>query len=129
MSSTDSPSIVPRWCVRSGDRCRPELDDFAPQVGFDLVRRKALYEQVELSGDQRIEAVLRPRGADLAERLRIGERVREGDLRFGATVLGLVARVDVRVPPRGIGGGLKGLQRRAAVGNEIGGRHLNQMRW
>ncbi len=75
-------------------------------------------------------SALRPGGPELGERVRVGERVGEREVGLGAALLGLVARVDVRVPPRGVRGGLQRLEPLAAVGDELRlGRHLNQMRW
>ena len=106
-----------------------KLDDLTPQVGADLVRREALLEQVELACDQRVEPAIRPGGAYRGEGRRIGERVGERDLGGGAPALRVVARVDVGVPPRGVGGSSQRLQSRAAIRDQVGRRHLNQMRW
>jgi hypothetical protein len=106
-----------------------ELDDLTPQVGADLVRCEALLEHVELARDQPVEPAIRPGGAYRREGGRIGERVGERDVGGGAAALRVVARVDICVPPRGVGGSSQWLQGRAAIRDQVGRRHLNQMRW
>ena len=106
-----------------------ELDDPAAQVGVDLVRRVALLQDLDLTGHDRVEPGLRTCGADRGERVGIGERVGERDVGGRAPLLGLGPRVDVGVPPRAVHRGLQRFQRRAARGDDVGGGHLNQMRW
>ena len=129
MSSTASPSIVAAVPGETRLDVALQLDDLAPQIGRDLVRREALHEHFELARDERIESGLRLRGADLGERLGIGQCVGERDVGVGPAALGLVARVGVRVPPRGVRRGLERFQRRAARRDDGVGGHLNQMRW
>ncbi len=106
-----------------------ELHDLPPDVGVDLVRGEALLEELELAGDQGIEAGLGACGADVGERVGIGQRVGQRDLGLGPPALGLLPRVDVGFPPARVGCRLERSQRGGARRDEIGGVHLNQMRW
>jgi hypothetical protein len=82
---------------------RLELDDAAPQLGRHLVRLQLVVEDVELPAQTRIRHGL-ARLTDGGERLGVGEEVRARELGLDAPPLGLLARVDVRVPPGAVGG-------------------------
>ncbi len=106
-----------------------QLDDLAPQVGLGLVRCEQLLEYLELTGELGVGARLRARAVHLRECGRVGERVGERDIGLGPDPLRLVARIDVRDPPRRVGRSLERLERRGAGRDDLGRGHLNQMRW
>ncbi len=80
-----------------------ELDDAVPQRLGNLVRHEARVEQRQLSRDEAVRAV-GVRAGDGAEELGVGHRVGQRELGLDASLLVLVGRGDVRVPPRLRGG-------------------------
>ena len=77
---------------------RLELDDPVPERLRDLLRHEAGVEQVELAANERLGAV-GPGRRDVAEEVGVGERIGERELGRDATLLVLLGRRDVRVPP------------------------------
>ena len=112
LSSTDSPSIVPRCRAKRDSMSLCSSTISAPQVGVDLVRREALLEHLELARDERVEPAAptgrRGSSAKASGSASASESAMSASARRRC---GLVARVDVRVPPRRVG---RGLQRLAA---------------
>src|SRR6185503_6326422 len=78
---------------------RLQLDDPVPERLRDLLRHDARAEQVELAADERLGAV-GARRLDVTEEVGVGQRVGERELGRDATLLVLLGRRDVRVPPR-----------------------------
>ena len=77
---------------------RLELDDPVPERLRDLLRHEAGVEQVELAANERLGPV-GPGRRDVAEEVGVGERIGERELGRDATLLVLLGRRDVRVPP------------------------------
>ena len=128
--------VVERFAVdRPTVPCEPrldvalQLDCFAAEIGLDLVGHESLNQEIELTGDQRIAVALRLRGAQRCEDVGVGQRIGQCDIGGVALRLGLVAGVDVRVPPCRVRGRFERFEGRRARGDDVVRGHLNQVRW
>ena len=88
-----------------------ELDDAGAEGVGNLVREHQGVQELEAPRRARVAVrVAAARVFDPREELAIGERIRVGELGLDATLLVLVARVDVRVPPGRVAGEVQRLE-------------------